>query len=735
MDNRQQDLGGNFSRSFWRSTPVVDAELASLKSGTPPNSEFQLLAENIPTLCWIANGDGYIVWYNNRWHEYCGTTPNEMEGWGWQSVHDPELLPSVMERWTKSIATGEPFEMTFPLRGADGVFRPFLTRVQPLHDATGKVVRWFGVNTEVSEQLAAERQLKEASERVELALNAGAIAGTWFWDIRNDRFTADERFARSFGLDPEQCRDGIQLRVPIESIHPDDLPRVQVLLAEALEKGGEYRAEYRVHQHDGQYRWIEAVGRCEMDQQGKPFRFLGVLVNIDARKKHEAALAESEARFREVANAAPVLIWVADTENKGIWYNRAWLDFTGRSMDQELGHGWLEGVHPEDLAKCAEICGGSFARREPFRLDFRLRDGDGEWRIIDDTAVPRFADDGEFLGYIGTCVDVTEARRSEAALRDSEERYRRIFEQTSDLIFTADLNQVITACNPAAADAIGLTVEQAIGRNISEFVSPEDLDLTREKLRTKLERGGTTRYELRVRSKNRDSRYWEINSGLTFDELGSPVGIHVVARDVTERKRLERHQQILVAELNHRVKNTLAIVQSLAHQTFRDGTPAQESISAFEGRLQALAVAHNLLTGRGWEAASIRDVIVSALAPFCADGRCEVEGPEISIRPETAVGLSLAIHELATNACKYGALSNSSGRITITWTVEEGKLELVWREQGGPPVEAPATFGFGTKMIKRMLAKEFTADVELNFARTGLECRAAGPVPLQPHSS
>src|SRR3990170_1009280 len=121
-------------------------------SGEPPLSEFLMLADNIPTLCWIANGDGYIVWYNRRWHEYCGTTPEQMEGWGWQSVHDPGKLPAVMERWTNSIATGEPFEMTFPLRGADGVFRPFLTRVQPVRDASNEVVRWFGVNTEISQQ-------------------------------------------------------------------------------------------------------------------------------------------------------------------------------------------------------------------------------------------------------------------------------------------------------------------------------------------------------------------------------------------------------------------------------------------------------------------------------------------------------------------------------------------------------------------------------------------------------
>jgi two-component system, sensor histidine kinase PdtaS len=127
------------------------------------DNQFRLLAENIPTLCWMANADGYIFWYNRRWHEYCGTQPEEMEGWGWQSVHEPDVLPSVLERWTGCIAAGEPFEMTFPLRGADGVFRPFLTRIQPMRDASGAVQKWFGANVDITAQVAAETELRAAN--------------------------------------------------------------------------------------------------------------------------------------------------------------------------------------------------------------------------------------------------------------------------------------------------------------------------------------------------------------------------------------------------------------------------------------------------------------------------------------------------------------------------------------------------------------------------------------------
>jgi PAS domain S-box-containing protein len=327
----------------------------------------------------------------------------------------------------------------------------------------------------------------------------------------------------------------------------------------------------------------------------------------------------------------------------------------------------------------------------------------------------------------GSASLVIERQRSQAALKGSEERFRRIFEQTSDLILTADLNQVITDCNPAAAAAVGLTRPQAVGRKISDFVSPEDFDRTTEMLRTKLEQGGTTRYDVRVRGSSGEWLLWEINSGLTFNEAGAPVGLHVVGRDVTDRKRFEKHQRLLVGELNHRVKNTLAIVQSLAHQTFRQGTAADAG-TRFEGRLEALAAAHNLLTRENWDSASIREVITQGLTPFCQADRCLIDGPELRLAPKTAVGLALAVHELATNASKYGALSIDSGRVSVRWTVEDGKFELVWREEHGPAVSPPSKQGFGTRMIERSLAAEFGGTVELNFNRTGVNCRVTAPL-------
>jgi two-component sensor histidine kinase len=177
------------------------------------------------------------------------------------------------------------------------------------------------------------------------------------------------------------------------------------------------------------------------------------------------------------------------------------------------------------------------------------------------------------------------------------------------------------------------------------------------------------------------------------------------------------------------VKNTLAIVQSLAHQSFHSSTPAPDAIGRFEGRLEALAAAHNLLTRKNWDTATIADVATAALAPFVPESRRTIEGPDVSVQPQTAVGLALALHELATNAAKYGALSRETGRIVVSWTVTDGELRLEWREEGGPPVSPPEHRGFGSRMIERTLAAEFGGKVQLDFRPEGVVCTVVAPLP------
>ncbi len=214
---------------------------------------------------------------------------------------------------------------------------------------------------------------------------------------------------------------------------------------------------------------------------------------------------------------------------------------------------------------------------------------------------------------------------------------------------------------------------------------------------------------------------------LTVRTLGEQVG------RVLERRRTEEHLRLLVNELNHRVKNSLAVVQSIAAQTLR-GDDMEGARGAFENRLTALAAAHDLLTSRNWQSASLREVIEKAgIGCGASSDRLTVAGPELRVQPRTAVSLAMAVHELCTNAVKYGALSNDGGRVRVEWSVDtssgENRLRLVWQEEGGPPVAPPERRGFGTRMIERALAAELGGSARIDFLPEGISCTVEAPLP------
>jgi two-component sensor histidine kinase len=235
--------------------------------------------------------------------------------------------------------------------------------------------------------------------------------------------------------------------------------------------------------------------------------------------------------------------------------------------------------------------------------------------------------------------------------------------------------------------------------------------------------------EIKLSGGNDEPDYAELSLAPVHDEDGRVASVSLTARDITRRKRAERHQQLLIAELNHRVKNTLAIVQSLAHQTFKRDNPPEQAIKAYESRLSALAVAHNLLTRENWEAAAIGDVVREALRPFYSGKACRFTGPDLRVPPRIAVSLTLALHELATNAQKYGALSVPEGIVDLRWEVTADKhLHLCWTEASGPLVHLPTSTGFGTRMLTRALASDLGGKVDLQFRPEGLVCHIRAPM-------
>ncbi|WP_176559241.1 response regulator [Rubellimicrobium roseum] len=262
--------------------------------------EFRALAENLPQLTWMADPDGAITWFNRRWYDYTGTTPELVQGWGWRDLLHADHRARVEESHRQAIATGEVWEDTFPLRGADGRFRWFLSRAVPIPDDEGRLLRWFGTSTDITEQRRAEFRALAAERRLRFALQVARI-GSWSWDFETETMEADEGVQAIFGLAGGE--DGVPARDFFDRIHPDDRARVEAAFAAARASQGEFDLEFRVVTGADEVRWAVARGGVERRPFGRSLYALGITWDLTERKRHEEDLARAK-EAAEDANRA-----------------------------------------------------------------------------------------------------------------------------------------------------------------------------------------------------------------------------------------------------------------------------------------------------------------------------------------------------------------------------------------------------------------------------------------------
>lgn len=269
---------------------VQDVTESKQAEGALRDSEkrFRVMANAMPQLAWIADADGYIFWYNQGWYDYTGTTPEEMEGWGWQSVHDPEMLPDVMEKWKASLETKKPFEMVFPLLGKDGKYRSFLTRGLPLFNNEGELMQWFGTNTDISAIQKAENDLKQAQEKLNLALDNGKI-GIWERDLKTNKSIWDKRTEKMFGF-AEGTYDGT-FETFEKCLVEEDKPYILDAIRKAVEENAPYETIFRVRLQNDDISYINVKGVVTHNEEGKAIKLSGVCFDVtDMKKGAEQAL-------------------------------------------------------------------------------------------------------------------------------------------------------------------------------------------------------------------------------------------------------------------------------------------------------------------------------------------------------------------------------------------------------------------------------------------------------------
>ena len=331
--------------------------------------------------------------------------------------------------------------------------------------------------------------------------------------------------------------------------------------------------------------------------------------------------------------------------------------------------------------------------------------------------------------------DLTERKRAEATLLENEQRLRATYQHAFIGIGEIDRTGRFLRVNEEFCAITGYSREELLGKTFWGVTHVDDCQADLAQFSRQMV-GKLDTYTVEKRYVHKDGHeVWvEVAASRVDDAAGQPLyGIRVV-RDISARRKAEDHQRLLINELNHRVKNTLATVQSIASQTLRTAATPEAAREAIESRLLALSRVHNVLTRENWESARLHDVMEEVLEPYRVDEqtRFEIRGPEIPVPPRFALAISMAVHELATNAVKYGALSNETGRVHLTWlgdrTVSPPCLLLRWEEKGGPPVTPPSRKGFGSRLIERSLAQDLDAEVRMEYATGGLTCTLEVPL-------
>jgi PAS domain S-box-containing protein len=693
---------------------------------------YRELADFMPQIVWQTDASGIIQYVNNRWTELTGMPVSEAIGKPWLPGMMREDLQRAQKAWIEAQEPGKIYEHEWRLRLKDGSQRWLLTRGRPIRDEDGRILRWIGTDTDITARKEDEARQRESEARLELATLAAGL-GIWDWDLLSNRFVYSDRAKAICGFAQDQ---DVTLEDVRRATHPDDLPKTSAQAKRALDPAirDSQPYEYRIIRPDGEIRRVVAYGSAVfavVDGEERAVRYVGTLMDVTDRWHLEQQKHISEARLRLAVEAGRMAVWEADLLHDRIVgspeLNRllGFAENARPSLDDIRAR-----YYPGERERITAIAKAALARGERyFEAEYRClwEDGSVHWLLL--RAEFDLDQRGEPSRLVGVIMDITERMETEQVMRESKDRFKIALAAAQLGDWTWDATTDRLEMSARAHEIFGLERGSKFSwKELQSLIQPEDARRAAAAVEEAISKDIDYDIEYRVNQPG-GQQVWVAARGRPFyKEDGSPGGMIGVVQDISERKRHEQHLRLLINELNHRVKNTLATVQSMANLTLRNSANLNEAQSRFEARLIALAGAHDALTRENWEGASLTHIVVQGIAPYRSPERerFSIAGPDIIVPPKYALALAMALHELCTNAVKYGALSNAEGRVEVTWTVAEGKdgreLHLRWQERDGPPVMPPTRRGFGSRLIEQGLARDLAGEVETDYAVTGLVC-------------
>ena len=468
------------------------------------------------------------------------------------------------------------------------------------------------------------------------------------------------------------------------------------------------------------------------DGDGRPERLVGINIDVTERKRAEAILKESEIVLADALAAGQVIAfeWDARTgqSRRSDNANHVVGDEQGGTANSRRND-FLRRVHPDDQERFRSQIRKLCAENPSYALSFRFCGPDGHQLWLEETARGEFDATGRLLRIKGLTRDTTERKKAEMALAERNMQLSLAGKAALVGSFAFDAGSERVRISPGYAAIHGFPDGTAeIARSEWQAsVHPDDL-VRLEGLRSSAFRTRLNQYSVdyRIVRSGGEVRWIDARILVSYDSDGRPQRVVGVNIDITERKRAEEHQRALNAELDHRVKNVLATVSAVISQTQETSSSHADFVAGLDGRVRSLASTHELLSHAHWRGVSLAEIAQRKLAPYVA-GNAEIAGPAVTLKAEAAQAVAMVLHELTTNAAKYGAFSNRCGRVLLKWwwlqNGSHGPLAIEWQEIGGPPVLAPRQSGYGMSIIRELIPYELSGTADLDFASDGVRCR------------
>ncbi len=732
-----------------------EAKTRLLAAATASEAELQAVFDAVPAGIWITRDPA------------CSTMRGNRLGNGWMRISEgvnasksapgPSILrfevfdkdglpvPNDQLPMQRAGRGEEVMDYEFEWRFPDGESRSLYGNATPLRDEAGNVAGAVAAFINVTGRKRAEEALRESEERerierheLEAILEAMPAAVFIAEDPACARMSLNRAGRELLRLSPDanasksapegETPQHFEVYSKGRNLRPCELPLQRAAATKTAIEGAEFELRFV----DGECKHFFGNALPLLDDEGEVRGAVGAFLDITDRKLAEDALRESEERLRHLGDSLPdSAVYRYGHEASGaprFHYVSAGIEqLNGVSAEEVLrdASALHRQILPEYFSRLAEAERLSAREMSDFKMEIPMRRPDGELRWMRLQSRPHRTEDGRVI-WDGVQTDITERKQAEAARRESEERFRGIYQHAETGIAITDLKGRFQSCNPAFSAMLGYTEQELLGLHFPELVHPEDRE-ENVAVGAQLREQEIPSFDFLNRYIRKDGKAIWVHKRVSMlrDANGKPTHHIALATDMTERKRYEEHIGLLLKEVNHRAKNMLALVQAIARQTV--AADPKDFVERFGERVRALAASQDLLVKAKWNGADLHELIRSQLAHFgdLIGARIGLCGPPLFISASAAQTIGMALHELATNAGKYGALSTSAGRVDIAWSLErdgngEGRFELSWRESGGRPVSQPSRSGFGSTVICGMARMSLEADVDLDFAPGGL---------------